>query len=76
MTQLVGRHIKIETVDHMRVMGCRFAQSRGDSMLYTLSVFILVIGPFFGRSGSDILPEPLELGIRQWITVTIGNDIV
>ena len=76
MTQLVRCHFKIQAVNNFAIMGCFFSEDRCNRMLYALSIFIPVIAAFLNRSGNNILPKPLELRIRQWFTISIGNHIV
>ena len=56
-------------------MGGFLAQYRLYSMLYTHTIFVSVIGSFFGGSGDDVLPEPLELRVGQRFAVPVGNYI-
>lgn len=65
--------IAIQTVNHFAIMGGFLAKHWFYSVLYTHTIFISVIGPFFGRSGDDVLPEPLELRIRQRFSVPVDN---
>ena len=76
MSKLVRCHFKIQAVNDFAIMSCFFSENRRNGMLYTLSIFIPVIGTFLNRSGNDILPKPFELRIGQRITISIGYYII
>ena len=76
MTELVRRHIKIQTINDFPVMSRFFSEYRFNGVCYTLSILISVINPVLNRSGNDVLPKPLKLRIGQGIAVTVGNHIL
>lgn len=76
VTELVWRHIKIQTINEFPIVSRFFSEYGFDGMCYTLPVLISVINPFLGRPGDNILPEPLKLRIGQGITVPVGNHIL
>lgn len=66
-------HIKIQTINDLPVMRCLFAQRGSDGVLYTLSILVAVVVPFFYRPGHDVLPEPLKLRIAEGTSFPVGN---
>lgn len=43
MPEHMGRDIKIQTVNHLAIMGRLFSKNRLDCMFYTLTIFVPII---------------------------------
>ena len=75
MTQLMRRHIKIQTVNNVPVVASFFTQDRIECVFH-----IFPSDVFFRRARlrcpcCNVGPKSFELSVRKWLTVFVGNHI-
>ena len=76
MSELVGRHLKVNAVYYIVVMGRPLSQDRGHSVQNLLTVDVAIISPLPNGAGTHIPPYPAPLCLREGTSVPVGNHKV
>jgi len=74
--ELMGRHLKIDAVHHIAVVGGPLPQHGCHGMRDFLAVDIAVISPLPDGAGSHIAPHPAPLCFREGSPVPVGDHEV